>query len=328
MESDRLIDVGETCFAPAKETQMAAVLERGVDFSIAQVSRTNSKLGRSLERIASGQRVRRAADDPAGLAVSVNLSTTELATRRAMKNMNDGVSLIHIAESATTSTIDLLQRMRELAVQSSSETLDDDNRVSVQDEYGGLISEIDRVAAGAEYNGISLANGGRAGIVVHVGAGSGLTHRISVQLGDLRSSTLNVDSTSVATVSLAQSALGGIDTALDTVNGVRSRLGASHNRLISALHHAETYRNSLASARSRIRDADMGRETSRMVMESLRQSAGITAVRGGLRSLEASRGLLASAGSSADSSGFGVMSGGGGGGVPAYEKGDFPEDLI
>jgi len=304
---------------------MAAVLERGVDLSIANVSRTNSALGRSLERIASGQRVRRAADDPAGLGVAVNLSTTELATRRAMKNMNDGVSLIHIAESAATSTVDLLQRMRELAIQSSSESLGDDNRGAVQEEYGGLLTEIDRVAEAAEYNGISLANGGRAGIVVHVGAGSGVSHRINVELGDLRTSSLLIDSTSVSTVSLAQTALDGIDGALDTVNSVRSGLGASHSRLISALHHAETYRNNLTAARSRIQDADMGHETSRMVMQSLRQASGMTALRGGLRSLEASRGLLASAGSSGGGSGFGVAAGGG---VPAYEKGDFPEDLI
>lgn len=304
---------------------MAAGLERGVDLTIANVSRTNSALGRSLERIASGQRIRRVADDPAGLAVAVNLRTTDLATRRAMKNMNDGVSLIQIAEGAATSTIDVLQRMRELAVQSSSETLGDDDRVSVQDEYGGLLLEIDRVASQAEFNGISLANGGVAGIVVHVGAGSGLSHRVNVQLGDLRSASLGVDSTSVATVVLAQASLDDLDSALDTVSGVRSRLGASHNRLISALQHAETYRNSLASARSRIEDADMGQETSRLVMQSLRQAGGLTAIRGGLRSLETSRGLLANAGSSNDGTGFGVSSGGG---VPAYEKGDFPEDLI
>lgn len=305
---------------------MAAVLERGVDLTIAHVARTNSSLGRTLERIASGQRIRRVGDDPAGLAVAVNLSTTELATRRAMKNMNDGVSLIHIAEGAATSTIDVLQRMRELAVQSSSETLADDDRGSVQSEYGGLLLEIDRVASMAEFNGIPLANGGVAGIVVHVGGGSGVSHRINVQLGDLRASSLGVDSTSVATLTVAQSALDDLDGALDTVNGVRSRLGASHNRLISALHHAETYRNSLASARSRIEDADMGQETSRLVMESLRQAGGLTAIRGGLRSLETSRGLLANAGSSNDGSGFGMAAGGGG--VPAYEKGDFPEDLI
>lgn len=305
---------------------MAAIMERALDLSVAQVSRANSTLGRSLERIASGRRVRRAADDPAGLAVAVNLSTTDLATRRAMKNMNDGVSLIHIAEGAAASTIDVLQRMRELAVQSSSQTLGDTDRGTVQAEFGGLMLEIDRVASSAEYNGIALANGGIAGITVHVGGGTGISHRISVQLADLRSSALGVDTASVATLSVAQSALDNLDGALDTVNGVRSRLGASHNRLLTALHHADNYRANLASARSRIEDADMGHETSRMVMQSLRQAGSLTALRGGLRSLETSRGLLANSGASSGGGGFGTV--GGGGGVPPYEKGDFPEDLI
>lgn len=305
---------------------MAATIERGIDLSVARVNRSNSALGRTLERLASGKRVRRAADDPAGLAVAVNLSTTDLATRRAMKNMNDGVSLIQIAEGAASATIDVLQRMRELAVQSSSETLATSDRGSVQAEYGGLMLEIDRVASDAEFNGISLANGGIAGITVHVGGGTGLSHRVSVQLGDLRASSLGVDSTSVSTLTVAQSALDDLDGALDSVNGVRSRLGASHNRLLSALHHAEIYRANLASARSRIEDADMGFETSRLVMESLRSAGGVAALRGGLRSLETSRGLLASS----SPSGVGSVpgGGGGGGGVPPYEKGDFPEDLI
>jgi flagellin len=304
---------------------MGATIERGVELNIAQAGRSNAALGRTLERLASGRRVRRAADDPAGLAVAVNLSTTDLATRRAMKNMNDGVSLIHIAEGAATATIDVLQRMRELAMQSSSETLATKDRNSVQDEYGGLMLEIDRVASSAEFNGMPLANGGLAGIVVHVGGGTGLSHRISVQLGDMRSAQLGVSSTSVSTLTGAQSALDGLDGALDTVNGVRSRLGASHNRLISALHHAESYRSSLSDARSRIQDADMGHETSRLVTQSLRQAGGLTALRSGLRSLESSRGLLASAGSSQGGAGFGLA---GGGGVPPYEKGDFPEDLV
>lgn len=304
---------------------MAAVMERGLDLTLARVSRTHSALGRTLERLASGQRVRRAADDPAGLAVAVNLSTTDLATRRAMKNLNDGVSLIQIAEGAATATIDVLQRMRELAVQSSSETLADGDRGAVQTEYGGLLLEIDRVAADAEFNGISLANGGIAGIVVHVGGGSGISHRIAVQLGDMRAASLGVDGTSVSTLTVARSALDDLDGALDSVNGVRSRLGASHNRLLSALHHAETYRANLSSARSRIEDADMGHETSQLVLQSLRQAGGMTALRGGLRSLETSRGLLSSAGPAAGGAGFGAVAGGG---VPPYEKGDFPEDLI
>ncbi|MEC8424480.1 MAG: flagellin [Myxococcota bacterium] len=305
---------------------MAAVLARGVDLPIAHVGQTNSALGRSLQRIASGQRVRQAADDPAGLAVAVNLRTTDLATWRAMKNMNDGVSRVHIARGAAGATVDVLQRMRELAMQGSAAPLASDDRSSVEDECGGLISEIDRVASEAQFDGTLLATGGRAGIVVHVGGGAGFAHRISVGLGDLRSSTLvAVDTTNVSNTTLAQTALDAVDTALGDANGGRSRLGASHNRPINALHHAETHRASLNAARSRHEDADMGHETARLVMQSLRQAGGVAAIRGGLRSLETSRGLLAQPRASGGGEGAGV---GAGGRVPACQKGDFPEDLV
>lgn len=287
---------------------MAAVLERGVELSIARVGHTKSALVRSLQRIASGQRMRRAADDPAGPAVAIELRTTDLAARRAVKDMNDGLRLIHIAEGAASTTADVLRRMRELAMQGSSETLASDDRSSGEDEYGGLILEIDRVASVARFNGILLANGGRAGIVVHVGG-----------------ATLRVDTTSVSNTTLAQTALDAVDNALEDVDGIRSRLGASPNRRVNARQHAETDRTSLNEARSRIEGADMGHEISRLVMQSLRQAGGVAAIRGGLRSRETSRGLLSQSAASGGGRGFGA---GSGGGVPAYQKGDFPEDRV
>jgi flagellin len=290
----------------------------GVGHTLGQIGRNQSAMSGSLRRISSGRRIARAADDPAGRAVAVNLQTLDLATRRAMKNLNDGVSLIQVADSAGGETTDILQRMRELAIQSASGSLADSGRSSLESEFTSLRDEIDRVAEGARFNGLPLAEGTVAGVVVHASAGSGSSHRIAIPLGDLRAATLGVGTSSVATETLAQSSLDDIDGALGSVNGVRSRLGASHNRLTSALQSAENYVTALSMARSVVEDADLGAESVELTLQRVRQSGGLSALATGLRSMQTSRALL-----------MGSPGGGGGmGGVPPYVKGDFPEDLV
>ena len=123
-----------------------------------QLNRTTQRLGTSLERISSGMRINRAADDAAGLGVATNLETAVISQEQGIRNANDGISIIQTAESASNEVTDILQRMRELAVQSASETLDDDERAYIADEFEELQDEINRIASSTQFNGVSLSD--------------------------------------------------------------------------------------------------------------------------------------------------------------------------
>jgi flagellin len=241
---------------------------------------TQSKLGGTLERVSSGMRVNRAADDAAGLGVATNLRTHISSTRQAMRNANDGISVVQTAEGAAGSVIDILDRMRELAVQSSSETLADDERAYIQDEFTQLTAEVDRIANVTEFNGVQLADGSTATLDVQVGIQNNADSRITITLGDLSAATLGVDALSVdmSTSAGGQSAIDAIDTALDTVNAYRSDLGAVQNRIDNALTNAATYVENLSAAEGAIMDADYAFETAEMTKQQIMQQSGIASM--------------------------------------------------
>ncbi len=305
---------------------MSVVFDRGIQFALANIGRNHSEMAVTLRRVSSGQRVGRASDDPAGRAVAVNLRTQDLSTRRAIKNLNDGLSISQTAESAVSVSVDVLQRMRELAVQSASDTLASGDRSVLDLEYSSLLGELDRVAQDSTFNGLPLSDGTIAAIVVQVGAGRSSDNRISILLPNITANALGVDTTDVATVGTARSAMGSIDGALDAANSTRAGLGAAHNRLVTALRYAERYVSALSQSRSSIEDADLAYESAQLSMQRLRQAGGLSALANGLRALDSSRSLLASGGSGGEGAGgVGTVSPPQ---VPTYEKGDFPEDLI
>jgi flagellin len=195
-----------------------------------------------------------------------------------MRNTNDGISVIQTAEGAADEVVNIVKRMRELAVQSSSETLNDDERAYIQEEYEALTSEVDRIAQSTEFNGLSLSNGGTTQLDVQVGVKNTAHDRIAIDLGDMRGTVLGVDVLSIdmSTATTAQSAIDTLDTALDTVNGYRSDFGATQNRLDNAMSNLETYSQTLASAESQIRDADFAFETAEMAKQQIMQQAGIS----------------------------------------------------
>lgn len=255
-------------------TNVASLMAQG------SLGRTNKNLASSLARISSGMRINNAADDAAGLGVATNLETSITSTRQAMRNTNDGISIIQTAESATNEVTDILQRMRELAVQSASETLDDDERSYIQDEFLELSDEVERIAQVSEFNGVSLSNNTNTQLDVQVGIQNSTTSRISIELGDLRATALGVASTQLAlsSVTSAQDALDVLDTALDSVNAFRSGLGAVQNRLDSALNNSQIYSEALAGAEAGIRDTDFAQETSNLTKYQIMQQAGVAAL--------------------------------------------------
>ena len=245
--------------------------------ALGHLNSTNLNLESTFSRISSGLRINKAGDDAAGLAVAENLAAEQQSLRQAARNTNDGISVIQTAEGATNEVGDILKRMRELAVQSSSETLANSERAYIQDEYSQLAEEIDRISAVTNFNGVSLSNGTNATVDVQVGIFNTTNDRISISLGDLRATSLGVDAgnMNMSNAASAQAALTALDTSIDSINKIRSDFGSSQNRLESSLNNLHAYTENLAGAESRIRDADFAFETAQMSKFQTMQQAGI-----------------------------------------------------
>jgi len=248
--------------------------------TVAKVNRTNQGLQKTLGRISSGLRINSAADDAAGLGVAENLDTASRSMRQAMRNTNDGISVVQTAEGAANEVANILKRMRELSIQSASETLDNGERAYIQDEFAQLSDEVDRIANVTEFNGLPLADGTNATINVQVGINNTADDQIAVTLGDLTAATLGVDTgtISLATSTGALAALPGIDTALDTVNQYRSDFGSVQNRMESSLRNLENTDQNIQAAESQIRDADFAHEAAEMAKYNVMQQAGVAAL--------------------------------------------------
>ena len=242
------------------------------------LNQTQGSLKNVLARVSSGLRVTKAADDAAGSAVAMNLNTEARSGRQAMRNANDGISVVQTAESASKEVLGILDRLRELAVQSSSDTLATTERAYIQTETAQLTAEIDRIADASEFNGISLGDGSVTSLSVQVGVTSGAVSRIDITLGDITDSGLGVNGLSLSTASSARSAIATVDTAIDSVNDIRSTYGAVQNRLDSSIRNMSTYVESLSAAASRIEDADYAHETAEMTRLQVMQQAGVAAL--------------------------------------------------
>lgn len=242
------------------------------------LGRNTRALSRSFERISSGLRVSRAADDAAGLGVAENLRAAHTSARVAARNVNDGVSIIAVAEGASNEVANILVRMRELAVQSSSETLGTDQRRYIQQEFVELSGEVDRIAAVTEFNGQNLTDGTLASLDVQVGINNTASDVITIALGDLTATTLGVDTAtmSMSTVAGARAALGVLDAALVSVSSSRASFGAVENRLHAALNNLETFEETTIAAEARIRDADFGHESAQLAQNQILQQAGVS----------------------------------------------------
>jgi len=251
------------------------------------LNNTQGALSQTLARVSSGMRITRAADDAAGAAVAQNLSTQARSGRQAMRNANDGISVIQTAEAATKEVLSILDRVRELAVQSSSDTLAATERDYIQTETSALLSEIDRIADSSEFNGISLSNGSTASLVVQVGVDGTTNSQITITLGDLNADALSVDGVNLSTAAAARSAISTIDDAIDSVNSTRATYGAAHNRLESSVNNMASYVEALSGAASQIQDADYAHETAELTRLQVMQQAGVAAL-GQARSMNSS----------------------------------------
>ncbi len=242
-------------------------------------------LSKSLEKLSTGLRINRASDDAAGLSVSESLRSRVRGMERAKSNAEDGIALVQIAEGATGEINNILQRMRELSIQSSTDTMTTTERSYTDKEFGQLMSEITRISSSASYNGMTLLDGqsgsfgvsGGAASVLHIGSGSSASiDRVSITINamTLGSMGLSATTTSVSTSTSALSSLSLIDAAIKSVNTMRSDMGAYVNRLEFAISNLSNQVYNTQDAESRIRDVDFAKETTEFTRaQILTQSA-------------------------------------------------------
>ncbi|BAD41957.1 flagellin [Symbiobacterium thermophilum] len=231
---------------------------------------------KSLEKLSSGYRVNRAADDAAGLAVSEKMRAQIRGLNMAVRNAQDGVSLIQTAEGGAQKIQDMLQRMRELAVQAASDTLDDPDRQLLNKEFAQLIEEIERTANSTTFNEKELLNADAASATfdIHVGPGADPDNDvITLQMADLTDTGLKISELTISTKSDATTAISTLDNAIDTVSSTRATFGAYQNRLEGAIETLKIQAENLTAAESRIRDADMALEMATFTKYQILQQA-------------------------------------------------------
>ncbi|MCH7322821.1 flagellin [Solibacillus sp. MA9] len=236
-------------------------------------NRQYNAMNKALYRISTGYRINSAADDAAGLAISEKMRAQIRGLNMAGKNIQDGISLIQTAEGALNETHAIIQRMRELSVQASNDTLTDDDRKLLDIEFQELKKEITRISTDTEFNTRTLLNGDYkdSGLKIQVGANSG--QNIEVLIGEVSSSSLGLDGLSIATREDAEKSLSQLDKSLNQTSMERARLGAYQNRLEHAYNVTMNTSENLTAAESRIRDADIAKEMMNFTKASILMQA-------------------------------------------------------
>jgi len=238
---------------------------------------TQAMLDSSLSKLSSGYRITKAGDDAAGLGISVNLEAQIRSYNQGLRNANDGISLIQTAEAAMNEQSNILARLRELAMQSSSDGIGNTERGYIQTEVTEQVNELERVAQATEFNGLKLLDGSAAVLEFQVGIRNvAANDRISVTTVDATTATLGVAGMDLSTKAGAQGALATIDAALQLLSTARATLGAAGNRFDSAIGAIQASSESLSAANSRIRDVDVAEETSKMSRAQVLMQAGVS----------------------------------------------------
>jgi len=224
-----------------------------------KLTAANNAKSKSLEKLSSGLRINRAGDDAAGLSISEKMRGQVGGLNQAVRNAQDGISLIQTAEGALTETHSILNRMRELAVQAANDTNTDADRGEIQKEVAELITEIDRISTDTEFNTQALLDGNFADKVIHIGANAGQI--LEITIGDMSADTgLGVSALDLSSQAGADGAIDTIDAAVALVSTERSMLGANQNRLEHTINNLTATSENLSAAESRIRDVDMAQE--------------------------------------------------------------------
>ncbi|MGO4471207.1 MULTISPECIES: flagellin [Arthrobacter] len=252
------------------------------------LNRTQNDVSKSMEKLSSGLRINRAADDAAGLAISEGLKSQVSGSAVAARNAQDGISVIQTTEGALTEVHSILQRMRDLAVQGSNDTNNTASRAAIKGEGDSLGKELDRLTQSTQFNGIDLLKGAAgnsgASLNIQVGTGGSANDKIAVNLGDVAtavgtgatglSGAAGAAGFKVDTSANAQLTIAAVDTAIAAVSAQRADLGATQNRLEHATKTLQVSGENLQAAESRITDTDMASEMVKYTKANIMSQAG------------------------------------------------------
>ena len=237
-------------------------------------------LSHTLARVSSSLQLISTADAAAGAGLAKKLTTRARSGREAMRNANDGISVVQTAESASREVLCILDGMRALAVESASGKLNGGEQREVDSEFGGLSAEVERIAQSSEFNDIALSDGTNTILIVQLGVTSGADSEVSITLGDLRATTLGVDTAGInlSSGTTAQSAINDIDTAIDSANSIRVSYGSAQNQVHGSMNHMTSYVESFTAAVGQAMDADYAQQTAKKTRLQVIQQAGPAAI--------------------------------------------------
>lgn len=240
------------------------------------LNKNTTAMNKTLQQLSSGFRINSAMDDAAGLGVSERMRSQIRGLGQAERNANDGLSVVQTAEGAMQEVSDILIRLRELSVQSASDSITDTERAYLDTEFQDMVLEIDRIAASTRFNGMTLLDGTSGALDFQVGHENGANFRIQITVGDTTTGGgLGFGGAeAVDSKANAQSVMGTLDAALDILNTNRANLGAKGNRLQVAASAVALQRENLSAANSRIRDVDVAKATSDMSRNQVLIQAG------------------------------------------------------
>jgi len=241
------------------------------------LSNTGANLNKSMERLSSGLRINRAADDAAGLAVSEGMRSQIRGMNVASRNAQDGVSMVQVADGALGNVGDMLQRVRDLAVQASNGTLTDAQRKNLDTEVQQILTEIGKTGTATEFNGLKILAGSvaTAASAVTLQVGANASQNIAFTIGTVSTSDLGISGIAVSTAASATAAIASLDAAISTVTTSRANLGAIQNRLEHTINRLGMTSENLQAAESRIRDADMASEMINFTKHQILQQSGM-----------------------------------------------------
>jgi len=249
------------------------------------LQRHDKNAARSMQKLSSGLRINRAADDAAGLAIADKMRSRILGLDQAKRNTQDAISLLRTAEGAMSETADILQRIRVLAVKSASDTATDEDRAGIQQEVDELLEEVDRIAGTTQYNTLNLLDGSLSNAtaatingkkrqgpaIIHIGADTGQNMKIAIN--SMKAAALGVDGLQVSSRADAEAALSVLDTAIQRVSTERGKIGAKENRMEHTGNCLSVESENLMAAESRIRDVDMAKEMMNYAKSNLLRQA-------------------------------------------------------
>lgn len=246
-----------------------------------QLIKTERSLQTTINRLASGLRINGAKDDAAGLAIAENLRADVVGLNQAIRNANDGISVINVADSALQEIANLLHRSMTLAEQASSDTSGLDGTVSknaLDSEYSQILIEIDRIASTVQFNGLPLLSGTGTTLDVQVGLGSDVNDRIAIATTPVTAAGLGLTDGNLATKANARTELVAIQNAIDLVSGNRGQLGAYFNRLEHTITVITTQAENLSAAESQVRDANVAQEIVNLTKYQVLNQTGLSAL--------------------------------------------------